>query len=151
MHPQLAKARFDKDLAGIDDELCAARGWTVFAQEFPLLDLGFKAESGKTLRLRLRCEDWNDQPPSIELFDWEGRLLTGEQMPKPPADGKGSIFNGSPHTTTGNPFICMRGTREYHTHSSHVGDLWAPLKVLPEFQLGQIVTQIYNGWKAGNP
>jgi hypothetical protein len=130
VHPQLAKARFDKDLAGIDDELCAARGWTVFAQEFPLLDVGFKAESGKTLRLRLRCEDWNDQPP---------------------ADGKSSIFNGSPHPTTGKPFICMRGTREYHTHSSHIGDLWAPLKVLPEFQLGQIVTQIYNGWKAGNP
>lgn len=145
MHPQLCKARFHKDLVHLDDELCALRGWTVFAKEYPLLDIGFTSPQGRQLRLRADCEDWNEQPPSIELLDWAGKPLT--TLPQTTT----GIFNDSAHPITGKRFICMRGVREYHNHFSHTSDLWIALKDLPEYRLGEIYTQIWRGWRGVNP
>jgi hypothetical protein len=145
MHPQLCKARFDEDLAALDEELCAFRRWTVFEKSYPLLDVGFTSAQGKQLRLRANCEAWNEQPPSIELLDWEGRALTAV-----PASTT-NIFNGTAHPSTGKFFICMRGVREYHTHFSHTNDPWAPLSTQAEYRLGEIITQLWRGWKGANP
>lgn len=145
MHPQLCKTRFNNHLAGLDDELCAARRWTVFVKEYPLLDIGFTSLQGRRLRLRAQCDDWNEQPPSIELLDWDGRVLTT----LPPSTT--SIFNNGAHPVTGKKFICMRGIREYHTHSSHTGDPWSAIKDMPEYRLGEIITQVWHGWKGANP
>lgn len=145
MHPSLAQARFEEDLVGLTDELCQIREWTVFSKEYPILDVGFSSPLGKRLRLRMRCDGWNDQPPAIEVLAWDGTHLAA--MPQ----SSTSIFNGSNHRYTGRPFICMRGTREYHTHESHVNDFWEPLKERPEFRLGEIVAQIWSAWRKANP
>ena len=93
------------------------------------------------LRLRLHCDGWNTEPPSIELLTREGENLT-----KVPGTSTG-VFNGSPHPITGKPFICMRGSREYHSHSSHIADLWEPLRNRSEMSLAGILTQIWNAWR----
>lgn len=145
MHPSLAKAKFERDLAGITAELCEARSWTVFEREYPIFDVGFRASNGASLRIRMECEMWNEQPPAVLLQDWEGKNL---------AIGIASstnIFNASLHRNTGRPFVCMRGSREYHTHESHLNDPWEALKGSADYRLGEIATQIWNGWRKANP
>lgn len=145
MHPSLVQARFEEDLCGLTDELCQVRGWTVFSKEYPVLDVGFQSPQGRQLRLRLQCEDWNEQPPAIELLAWNGTYL--DVIPT----SSTNIFNGTNHRYTGRPFICMRGSREYHTHESHISDSWEQLKERPEFRLGEIVAQIWSAWIKANP
>jgi hypothetical protein len=40
----------------------------------------------------------------------------------------------------------MRGSREYHTHESHISDIWDNYRGMPEFSLGGIITQLWNAW-----
>jgi len=145
MHPQLCAARFDKDLAGITPELCELRGWTVFCKEYPLFDVGFTSPKGAQLRLQVKADDWDATPASFTLLKWDGTFMTAA-----PASKK-NIFNSSNHRYTGRIFICIRGTREYHTHESHVGEKWELLRGKPEYRLGELVTQIWNGWRKANP
>lgn len=143
MHPAASKALFDAEVAALPGRLLDQRGWILNSAMYPLLDCSFTAPERKTLRLRLACDDWNDLPPSISLLD-----SAGSQLTRGPTDPKG-VFNNSAHPSTGRPFICMRGSREYHTHSSHVNDLWAPLRSDPRYTLFNIVGQIWNAWLNG--
>lgn len=112
---------------------------------YPTFDIGFRSPGGALLRLQLECEDWNERPPSILLLDFQGRPL--QAVPS----SSTNIFNGSLHPTTGRPFVCMRGVREYHTHSSHLNDPWEPLRAQAGYRLAEIVTQIWNAWTKVNP
>jgi len=145
VHPKLCQARFEEDLAGLNQELCDMRGWTVFQNEYPILDIGFTSPQGRRLRLHAKCEGWNEQPASFTLQDWDGTVLTAV----PPSST--NIFNPSMHRLTGLPFICMAGTREYHTHESHVNEKWELIRAKAEYRLGEVVTQIWNGWRKANP
>ena len=140
MHPALSRAFFESETHGITEEHCALRQWQPFKIEYPVLDVGFTSEQGAQLRVRLLCDDWNELPPPIELLNFDGEYLT-----KKPA--RSDIFNEGPHQMTGRPFICMRGAREYHLHESHRFDAWDELKGDPKFRLGEILTQIWNGWR----
>jgi hypothetical protein len=145
VHPKLAKRRFDRDLAGVTDELCEERRWKIFRQEYPVLDVGFTSTGGAQLRLLLTCEHWNDVPPSITLMSYQGEAI----LVLPP--GHSNIFHAGPHAQTQRPFVCMRGSREYHIHESHIADVWEDLKESADFRLGEIVTQVWNGWLRSNP
>lgn len=145
MHPMLAKAKFDKDLAGVAEELCEMRAWTVFKCEYPFFDVGFRSPQGASLRIRMECENWNEDPPAVELLNWGGEYLT--QMP-PSSTG---IFHAGPHKNTGRSFVCMKGTREYHTHDSHLLDHWHTVMSSADYRLGEIATQIWNAWRKANP
>lgn len=147
MHPRLAIARFERALAGITAELCTERGWTIHSRSYPVLDVGFTSLGGGSLRLRLQCDRWNALPPSVAL-------LTSDGQPFPAGRTIASstgIFHVGPHPNTRAPFVCMRGTREYHTHDSHLTDAWEALRDSPDFSLGEIVTQIWRGWLKANP
>lgn len=145
MHPSLATARFQADLEGITAELCELRGWTVFSREWPLFDIGFRSPGGRELRLALTCNDWNELAPSIALLTWNGGFL-GE-MP----ESTTGIFHRGGHPVTGRPFVCMAGSREYHTHPSHLDDDWSTRRSNPGYRLGEIVTQIWHAWRGKNP
>ncbi len=112
----------------------------MFSRAYPLLDVAFIAAGRRTLRLQLHCEDWNELPPSIALLDVDGSLTS-----QPPT-GPTGVFNNSAHPATGRPFICMAGAREYHTHSSHIGDHWSNYKLRSGYDLGGIVSQIWSAW-----
>lgn len=143
MHPLAAKTLFDIEVATLSTELAKRRGWIFHEIEFPTIDCSFTGSDRTPLRLRLRCDDWNDLPPAISLHSVDGTLLT---MLLPNSNG---VFNQGPHPMTGRPFICMRGAREYHTHPSHVGDPWETLKSKSSYSLGGILTQLWNAWLKG--
>lgn len=145
MNRLAAKALFDDQVNALEGELLEVRRWTVFTRTYPDLDVGFKRDGRVPFRVRMHCEDWNELPPAITLCALDGTVLT--QVPTGPTN----IFHQGPHNVTNRPFICMAGSREYHTHSSHVGDVWDNYKNQSGYDLGGIVTRIWNGWLKSTP
>lgn len=145
MHELASKMLFEADTKGFNDLLIKLRGWKSFKIEYPIVDIGFLADNRKSVRVRMICDNWNEVPPSIQLLSIEGEFLS--TIPKDPA----GIFNGSSHPITNRPFICMRGSREYHTHSSHTTDSWEQIKGIGGYDLGGILTQVWRAWNKAQP
>jgi len=142
---ELSLALFTKHTVNLTNRLAATRGWILHKVEYPVIDCEFTQQGRVPLRVRFHCDNWNELPPSIVLLSSEGRELAGPEAPR----NHTNVFNASPHPITQKPFICMRGSREYHTHSSHTSDHWENIKTLPSYQLGEILTQVWNAWKKG--
>lgn len=141
MHKALSKAAFDRDVGRIDARSARMYDWTILEDAYPTLEVLFNHPSAAPLRLRFGCTDWDELPPTIELLDGDGKHLATA----PP--NVGNVFNGGNHPNTGRPFVCMRGAREYHTHSSHTSDLWDNYRGTSGMDLGGIVVQLWRAWK----
>jgi len=143
MHLLACRALFDAQVGHLPEELLLVRNWKILERCFPVLEVEFRKDGRNPLRLRFNCIDWNDQPPSVALLDSAGQALKVVPTVSP---GAQAIFNQGPHPITRQPFICMAGVLEYHTHSSHLTDSWDNYKKRSAYELGEIVTQIWNGW-----
>jgi hypothetical protein len=141
MHEAASRALFDEEVGRLGHELLDSRGWILLKREYPMLEIEFSAADGARLRLRLLCNDWNERPPSVVFTDAQGQALSSIER-----DPSG-VFNNSAHPSTGKPFICMKGVREYHTHPSHTGDAWETVRNNYRFTLGGILTQIWRVWR----
>jgi hypothetical protein len=137
----LSRAAFERDIGRIDKRSARMYGWTIIAARYPVLDILFNHATAAPLRLRLTCADWDELPPSIELLDSSGAHL-GSAPPN-----VGNVFNGGAHPSTGRPFVCMRGAREYHIHSSHTSDLWDNYRGASGMDLAGILLQLWKAWK----
>jgi Predicted metal binding domain len=147
MNEAASKELFDQDVGKITDKLLATRGWKLYSREFPVLDVGFQLAGRTEMRVRLVAQNWNDSPPFVELLDSEGRYLAPANIPRGPT----SVFNQNIHPATGRPFVCMAGSREYHTYANHVSDSWDNYKRRDSYTLGGIVTQLWNAWLKATP
>jgi hypothetical protein len=135
----LSKAAFEREVGRIDPRSAQRRGWTIVEATYPVLDVLFEHAKAAPMRLRLICNDWDEIPPSIQLLNRDGSPL----VPLPPNPGQ---FNGGPHPTTGRPFVCMRGSREYHTHGGHLSDVWDNYRGKPGMDLGGLLFQLWQVW-----
>jgi hypothetical protein len=135
-----AAALFDVEVARFSSRVLECRGWEVLSRTFPLLEIVFRHPGKEPLLLIMKFDGWNAQPPSAEMATPDRRPLTR------PLQGGPGIFHVGPHPATGRPFICMAGVREYHTHPSHIGDLWDAYRARGDYDIGGILTRIWNGW-----
>jgi len=133
-----AKQFFDRDVAAMQ-AAAKLRAWKVNEVTYPMLDVSFDDGARPGLRLRVHADEWNERPASFELLQLDGQPLT--RMPQ-----GHSHFHAS-HPSVARPFICMAGTREYHSHPSHVGDHWNNYRTKPGFDLGGLVGQVWALWK----
>jgi hypothetical protein len=141
VHELVSKRLFDDAVSKLGKPLLTLREWSINSADYPILDVTFGASGTSPFRLRLQCDDWDDQPPSIVFL-----TLEGEPRDSITQDPKG-IFNASNHELTGRPFVCTPGSREYHTHSSHLTDDWSNYKNKSDFDLGGILTKLWRAWK----
>jgi hypothetical protein len=137
VHEVLAKLNFQRDVEFMSDAALKRIGLHLNGIEFPFVDVTI--QHSKPLRLRLNCGDWDDLPPSIALLN---EAADPYSLPMP-----GDIFHPGPHPNTGKPFICMRGTREYHTHPSHINETWEQYRGKDGMNLMGIVLQIAHVWR----
>lgn len=144
MHAAVSKQLFDEELASWPPDLPEARGWIIHRASYPILDCAFTAPNRTPLRLRLDFTDWDDRAPSITLHDADGQLL--KNLPPNPT----GVFNGGPHPITGHPFVCMAGSHEFHTHSSHLNQPWDQFRSKPSYTAGNILGQLWQAWLKGS-
>jgi len=137
VHEALARANFARDVELLSPTFLKNRGWTVNCVEFPTLDVTFNSDN--PLRVRLRCDEWNELPPGVQLLksdgsEWESGL-------------HGPVFHQDKHPLTGRTFICMVGAREYHTHTSHVTDQWVNYKDKDGMNLPGLLDRFNRAWR----
>jgi len=142
VHKAASMILFEEHTKNLTDRLCASRKWILHQKKYPVLDCEFTKPGCDSLRLRLSCDEWSTEPASIELLMSDGSPLPPEDVPV----GKTSVFNKSLHNITNKPFVCMRGSREYHTHKSHVKDSWEPLRGDTAYQLDNLLTQLWHAY-----
>ena len=71
---------------------------------------------GENTVARLDGTRYDAEPYSVSFQDAVGQPLAGHEWP--------AGINAGPHPIFNRPFICIRGTAEYHTHPSHLRDRW---------------------------
>ena len=145
MNRAASQALFDEQARHLDGVLLEMRKWRVLSRSFPHLDVSFEGANRTPFRVQMHCVDWNASPPSIVLLAVDGTVLTA--LPTGPT----GIFHQGPHPITGRPIVCMAGSQEYHTHSSHTSDLWDNYKTRAGYDLGGILTRIWSGWLKSTP
>ncbi len=67
-------------------------------------------------QLRLDAGRYDAEPMAVDVTTTDG-------TPLPPTNWPGTLFH-SIHPVHERPFVCIRGTFEYHTHPSHLSDRW---------------------------
>lgn len=142
MLKEVSMALFEEQTRGFTPKLANSRNWIFHEISFPIIDCQFTGDGMHGLRIKMDCSDWDERPPSIELLTPEGSALPTNEVPA----GTG-VYNQSPHKSTQKPFVCMRGSFEYHTHPSHINDPWSQFRGSSAYTLGEILSQLWNAWK----
>jgi hypothetical protein len=85
--------------------------------------------AGRAFAVRFSLDDYDQRAPSVSFRDpWTWVVPNFEAMMRATTQAPG----GQPtnvilpaHPVTKEPFLCIRGVREYHEHPQHSGDDWA--------------------------
>lgn len=143
MHPDASKLIFGEEVGRWPPDLASTCGWIMHEVAYPVIDCEFTRPGRTPLRLKMSFDDWDDQPPSIALLSSAGALLSSLPPNLP------NIYNPSAHPVTGRPFVCMAGSHEFHTHSSHLGEPWSLFRGKPGFSIGDLMSKLWHGWLRG--
>lgn len=149
MDPAVSAKKFDRELDVLRCEVecfATAAGWEYVTAIFPDLSVIFThPRSKRRVGFRFLFDGWDEQPPSLSLFDPDSKAeLPWNEWPQ------GGWAAGNPHPTTGKPFLCLPGIREYHTHPSHVTDYWHNYKAKGSYTLGFILHRVWQRFGATN-
>lgn len=106
------------------------QGLIVMARPEPqFARLEVPALAARAFGLRVDLADFDQRAPGVAFHDpftWEplpfAQLPLGQHTDE---HGKTLQVVLDGHPRTSGPFLCMRGTREYHEHPQHTGDEWA--------------------------
>lgn len=110
------------------------RGWLVVRRDDLIVEVAFAKPmrfGGAVLPLllptvRFDYSNYDLWPPSLTFIDF----FTGEPSAAPLGNAWLPTPDGKVHDIllvhpSGKPFLCVRGTREFHEHPEHTGEPWA--------------------------
>jgi hypothetical protein len=139
VHEALSRAKFEEDVAKLGSVVAGTYHLQVHSNTFPILDVTI--EHSRPLRARMHADNWDELPPSIDLLNLDGSAMPSGSIP-------GGVFNPGPHPNTNRPFVCMRGSREFHTHAGHQQERWEHYRGQAGMGLVGILLQLAGAWRS---
>jgi Predicted metal binding domain len=148
-------AKFDEQLERwhANAKTYARRGWLLLSTGDLSVDIGFLqnvAMGGRAIPVMTACvrvDYWNFDlwPPSVTFLD----PLTRQPAPPPvraperisAEEVRDALIDQHPETLQ--PFLCLPGIREYHSHPQHSGDDWLLHRHLREGDLAVVCERIW--------
>jgi hypothetical protein len=86
------------------------------------------ALAARAFGARFGLDDFDQLPPSVTFRDpWTWQVLPHRALPTAifvDDHGTATRVLQERHPETGLPFLCVPGTREYHSHPEHTGNAW---------------------------
>lgn len=136
MDPSASERLFVEEVGAMRSRAVFSGGsWMIVSAAFPDLVVELPHPSSTRRRFRLRCDSWDEQPPSVKSIDNEGNELPGE-----PTGGYFMNLNGGYG-------LCAPGTREYHGH--HAENPWSNHR--GNVSLERIVERLASNYRKANP
>jgi len=132
------------------------RGWLLlgYTEAVPSIELAFLAKVATSIdagflpvvvcTIRLTYENYDLWPPSLTFIDMFTRQPSRPHVrafvstPEGPRD---VLIDG--HPATNQPFLCLPGIREYHSHPQHTGDDWLLHRAAREGSISTICERIW--------
>lgn len=169
--PHVSRAKFKKEMERLLNQELLLQEMGVWAQRavFPVIDLVFLSRNPPRLVLplqdgvavpvggpivglatlpfgvRLALDDYDILPPKVTFHDpWTWALLQHPHIPfglVSPQGGPGTELIVHGHPNGGHSFLCLRGTRDYHSHPQHTEDEWYDVR--PDFSVFALVEEIW--------
>jgi hypothetical protein len=146
---KLAKELADWDL---NADSYRRRGWLMLERGETSVTIAFLAPLPLAVAVvpmiaacvRFDYSNYDLWPPSLTFIDPFTREPTQPFLDALHAGGDGPR-NAIPglHPTTGRPFLCLPGVREYHAHPQHSGDDWLLHRTAGEGRLAVLSTHIW--------
>ena len=123
-----------------------AKRWRIISTDYPTLAVALRhSRSSREIEFRFTCDNWDEAPPSLTLHALDdGHELPWDEWPK------GGWHALNKHPTTAKPFLCVPGIREYHTHSSHLGDKWDGYRRRGTYGLCNMIDRVHQKFEQSN-
>ena|GEM_PF-1454739 len=154
LRPELSQALFEEGVSQLlnNPVFLVDRGWLLLSTAYPLLIITIHHRTtGKLRTFRFSFDDWNDEPPELDIIDPETKQpVSGDLWPQYQSYWHKTAWASSPLITTSKAFMCLPGIREYHTHFSHKNDLWEKYKSNPDYNIFGIVSQVAQVFQKSN-
>ncbi len=150
MDTEVSKLKFNQEkeiLLGEAKDFVAAQGWEIIEVEYPILAVVLThATNKRRLGFRFLCDNWDDQPPSLSLFD---PATPDQELPwaRWPKEGWNVADR---HANYSKPFLCLPGIREYHSHQNHLKDHWVNYRTKDSYKLRYIVDRVHQKFGASH-
>lgn len=135
MEPAASKKLFGVEVRAMRKLARFKTSWPIISATYPDLVVELPHPSGAKRRFRFRCDNWDEQPPSVKSVDAEGNVLDGQ-----PTGGLFMQLNGGYG-------LCAPGTREYHRH--HGENPWANHQ--ESTSLADIIARVAAFYRKANP
>jgi hypothetical protein len=150
---EVVRKKFDfevRSLLSLEDEY-RRRGWWIRRIDFPEVEVAFASQFAQfvvvPVAVRISFDNYDLDPPSLRFIhpiSGEPSLPSVNEAWLETKEGLEQIFIGM-HPTTQQPFLCVPGTREYHSHPQHDGDSWFLHRTTGE---GRLVTLLERVWQS---
>jgi hypothetical protein len=132
------------------------RGWLLLSLDdsIPAIEIGFLAKVAinagigflpvMVCAIRLTYENYDLWPPSLTFIDAFTRQPAKPHVRAimPTQEGPRDVLIDA-HPLSGQPFLCLPGIREYHSHPQHTGDDWLLHRPAHEGSLINICERIW--------
>jgi hypothetical protein len=142
------------------------RGWEIEKPVFPFLKVMFEDRRRRPKAgVRLQLRNYDALPPSLEFLDDKGRphtqvslgilLRPPEESHVPPYVRNGMILQPpnligylpGNHPFTERPFLCIRGTWEFHVHPQHADILWEWIRADGSYSLQYLLEHAHHAFR----
>lgn len=157
VHPDVSRLKLERELAQWDAQahIYRQRGWLLLEREDLAVEVAMHvAIPVRKTRLhvcavcvRIDFANYDLWPPSLTFIDF----VTRQPAPPPVAHaflrgdyGSQNVLIDE-HPLTRRPFFCVVGTREFHSHPQHSGDLWLVRRTSGHGSLATICERL---WRA---
>lgn len=84
--PAACKKVFDDEVMEMRAQSRFTKSWPILSADYPDLVVELPHSSGARRRFRFRCDDWDDQAPSVKSVDVHGKDLLNDPV--------GALFSG---------------------------------------------------------
>lgn len=134
MDREVSQLKFEAEVARVHAYAQEGRPgftWRIVRTAYPHLILQMECQAGPTFLLRVLARDWPSKPASYLFLDpndpLHRRILPAAYWPEkgpflrdhqPVHEKKRAVQHGP------RPFICLRGTREFHDDKRHQREPW---------------------------
>jgi len=151
----ITRAKFQEQLDRwhANADAYARRGWLLLTTGDLSVDIGFLqnvAMGGRTIPVMTTCvrlDYWNFDlwPPSLTFLDPVTRHPAPPPVRAPDRVSATEVRDAliDQHPETLQPFLCLPGIREYHSHPQHSGDDWLLHRHLREGDLAVVCERIW--------